>query len=446
MDAVKKAEELAGRVKELEANLEKEKLAKVNAPIVGNRTDSIEQKNMRTFGCTSLKQLIETDVCDAKFRHIPETTKMEVIQLKQTIDTARAIAVMFHGGKPDKIGRTFNEDKISNLKNELEASAYGREVMIPMCKAYTTGGNADWINTITASSYLSEFELERKVVGLFRDVPMQSDPYNHPTQDGTTEARIIAENSTMTDATFATGQLTFTSTKMGQFAIVPEEMNEDSAPSILPVIRDDVVQAQERACEQAVVNGNAADTVAIPADSARNAWDGLRKLGTDNSANGGTYDFSGTLDEAGIKAMKKQGGKFTVNPMALAWIASPSAYHQLTGLEIFSTAEKFGNSLFTNMTGVLGVALGIPVIISEYVPETMDAAGVDDGVGAFTGLLLVNRQRFYIGTRRPIRVRVIADLPQNDRWLMSSYCRKDFQARVQGVNETSVINGFNISS
>ena len=448
MDAdVKKAEELAGRVKELEADLEKQKLATASAPVVGNRSDSHEMKTMRSFGCTNMKQLLSTNVCDPKFKHIPEELKHEVIQLKQTVDSARAIAVMYYGGKPDRVGRNEGEDKIQNLKKELEASPFGREVMLPMTKAYTTGANADWINEITASSYLAEFELQRKVTGLFKDVPMQSNPYHHPTQDGTTEARIIDENATMTSATFPTGQLTFDSTKLGQFAVVPEEMTEDSAPAILPVVRDDVVQAQERAYEQAIINGNAADTVAIPADSARLAWDGLRKLATDNSANGGTYDFSGTLDDAGLKAMKKQGGKYTVNPMALAWIASPSAYHQMVGLEVFSTAEKFGDRLFTNLTGVLGAALGIPVIISEYLLENMTPAGIEDGVTeTHTGLLLVNRQRFFVGTRRPIKVRVVADLPQNDRWLMSSYSRKDFQGRVQSASETSVIYGVNIAS
>ena len=362
------------------------------------------------------------------------------------MDSARAIAVLFYGGKSDRIGRTEKEDKIQNLKSELEASPFGKEIMLPMAKAYTTGANTDWLAEITASAYMAEFELDRKVTALFRDVPMPSSPYHHPTQDGTTTARIIGENIAMTDASFATGRLTFDATKLGQFSIVPEEMNEDSAPSILPTIRDDVIQAQERAYETAIINGNFADTLGLGADDARKAWDGLRKLGTDNSAFGGDYDFAGTLTDAGMKAMKKQGGKFTVNPMALAWVASASAYHQMTGLEVFSTAEKFGNTLFSNLTGVLGVALGIPVIISEFFPETLTATGVDDGIGGFTGLILVNRQRFFVGTRRPIRVRVMQDLPQHDRWLMSSYSRKDYQGRIQSATETSVINGYNIAS
>ena len=448
MEQVKQAEKLVSRIEDLEKELEASKKSALSGMVIGQKTNSDEQRALRAFMCQNVKQLLEVNTCEPRFKHVPEELRHQVINLKQTVDTARSIGVMYYGGKPDRLGGGKDgADKISNLKAELEASPYGRDVMLPMTKAYTTGANSDWLAEITASSYMAEFELERKVTALFKDVPMPSNPYNHPTQDGTTTARIIGENTAMTEAQFPTGRLQFDATKLGQFEILPEEMNEDSAPSILPTIRDDVVMAQERACETAIINGNAADLVALAADDARKAWDGLRKIGADNSAFGGTYDFTGTLDDAGLKAMKKQGGKYTVNPQALAWIASPSAYHQLTGLEIFSTAEKFGNTLFTNMTGVLGVALGVPVIISEFYPETLDATGIDPLVAStFTGLILVNRQRFFVGTRRPIKVRVIQDLPQNDRWLMSSYSRKDFQARVQGAGETSVIVGFNIAS
>ena len=445
-EQVKAAEQLKNRIGELEKEIETQKKSAINSPVVGSKSNSDESKALKAFHCQNVKQLLEVNTCAPQFKYVPEEIKHQVINLKQTVDTARAIGVMFYGGKTDIIGRADSQDRVADLTKEIEASNFGKEVMLPMTKAYTTGGNPLWINTITASSYMAEFELERKVTGLFKDVPMPSNPYNHPTQDGTTTARIIGENTTITEAQFPSGQLQFSATKLGQFEIVPEEMNEDSAPAILPTVRDDVVLAQERAYETAIINGNAADTLALNADDARKAWDGLRKLGTDNSAFGGTYDFTGTLNDAGMKAMKKQGGKFTVNPQALAWIASASAYHQMVGLEVFSTAEKFGNTLFTNLTGVLGVALGVPVIISEYLPETLDATGIDTGIGAFTGLLLVNRQRFFVGTRRPIKVRVIQDLPQNDRWLMSSYSRKDYQGRVQSATETSVINGFNIAS
>lgn len=441
---VDRCEKLEGTVQDLE----KQKGAFVQTPRRGDTSD--EQRTLRLFGARDVKNLLEINVCDPMYAHVPVEYKQQVIDLKRTVDVGRMIAVRFKGGKPDYVAEDPKNDMITPLGKEFDASPFCKEVMLPKLKAYTTGANPTWLQEITASSFMSEFELDRKVTPLFRDMPMPSSPYNLPVQDGTTIARIAPENTQVTDASFSSSRIQMTATKLFQHSVLPEEMNEDSAPAILPVIRDDVVQAQERAYEQAIINGQksgALDTVAIAADDARKSWDGLRLLGRNNSAFGGDYDFSGSLDDAGLKAMKKQGGKYTVNPAALAWICSSSAYHQMVGLDVFSTAEKFGNTLFTNLTGVLGVALGVPVIVSEYLAENLNVAGIEDGITeTTTGLLLVNRQRFFMGTRRPVRVRLQPDLPYHDRWLISSYSRKDYQGHVQDATETSVIYGYNVVS
>jgi len=446
LDRVKHVVDRCETLENTVQDMEKQKTSFINTSRRSDNSD--EMKSLRLFGARDVKDLLEVNVASPQFNHVPMEYKQQVLDLKRTVDIGRMIAVRFKGGKPDYVAENPKNDIISNLSKEYDASPFCREVLMPKLKAYTTGANPLWLQEITASSYMSEFELERKVTPLFRDMPMPSSPYNLPVQDGTTIARIAPENTQVTDASFSTSRIQMTATKLFQHSVLPEEMDEDSAPAILPVIRDDVVQAQERAYEQAIISGQksgALDTVAIAADDARKAWDGLRKIGRDNSAFGGDYDFSGTLDDVGLKAMKKQGGKYTINPMALAWIASSSSYHQMTGLEIFSTAEKFGTTLFTNLTGVLGTALGIPVIVSEYFPENLNVVGVEDGITeTTTGLVLVNRNRFFLGTRRAIRVRLQPDLPYHDRWLISSYSRKDYQGHVQNATETSVIYGYNV--
>jgi len=450
-DLLERVKVVVDRCENLEKSVKEMETTKANFITTSKRSDnSDEMRTLRLFGAKNVKDLVEMDVASPQFSRIPMEYKQQVLDLKRTLDVGRMIAVRFRGGKPDYIAENPKNDIITNLSKEYESSPFCREVLMPKLKAYTTGGNPDWLQEITASSYMSEFELERKVTPLFRDLPMPSSPYNLPVQDGTTVARIAPENTQVTDASFSSSKIQMTATKLFQHSVLPEEMDEDSAPSILPIIRDDVVQAQERAYEIAILNGQksgAIDTVAIAADDARKAWDGLRFLGRANSAFGGDYDFSGTLDEAGLKAMKKQGGKFTINPMALTWIASSSAYHQMVGLDIFATAEKFGTQLFTNLTGILGTCLGCPVIVSEHMPENLNVVGVEDGITlTTTGLILVNRNRFFLGTRRAIRVRLQPDLPYHDRWLISSYSRKDYQGHVQDAGETSVVYGYNIVS
>jgi hypothetical protein len=60
-------------------------------------------------------------------------------------------------------------------------------------------------------------------------------------------------------------------------------------------------------------------------------------------------------------------------------------------------------------------------------------------------MLLVNMTRWYIGNRRPIQVRLMMDLPYQDRWLLASYRRVAFKGFDQSALETSVVYGYNIA-
>ena len=421
---------------------------------VGYRSDSDERKAMMAFRCKNIKELLCVNTAAPKFKYVPDHYRGMVRNLKEAVTVARGLAVMFKGAPKDKFGSDASHDIIRNLKNYIYETHYGSEILAPMAKAYTTATNQDWIPTIVAEEYIEEFELDRKVEGLFRDITQPSNPYDLPVQEDVTIARTIGENQQATEDMFTTGKLTFDATKFFQYSVLPEEMNEDSAPDIMSVVRQDVVEAQQRAIETGILNGDDSsphqddDVESEPANDARKAWKGLRKLSLDNSANGGTVDFNGPVTESGLRDMRKNMSKYGVNPANLAYIMSPNAYHQTLGLDEVTTAEKFTPALATNITGVIATFGGIPIVISEFLPENLSASGVNTGAGPndTTCILLVNHRRFYTSTRRSIRLRVEQDQPDYDRWLMSSYSRRDFEGMSQDTTETSVTYGHNIST
>ena len=273
-----------------------------------------------------------------------------------------------------------------------------------------------------------------------------------PTQGGVTKARIIPENTQMTGANFTTGKITFLSTKFSEFFIIPEELNEDSAPAIYQLGTREVVEAQRRAVEAAILNGDNdgthidSDTQALGADVAEKAWKGLRRQALANSANNGTTDFSNAVvTEANLRVMRQRMKKFGVNPSELIFFVDPVAYNQMMVLTNVSTIEKYGQAA-TVVTGELGRYQGVPIVISEYMRSDLNATGVYDGITTTrSGILLVNMRRWYLGMRRPIRVKIQEDLPGQDRWLLASYQRKDFQGFAQSATEVSVSYGLNIS-
>lgn len=445
-------ETLEAEVEATKAENEKLKTIAANGPHTSTRAGtSFESKAIQAFGKTSIKQLLHVNVCDPYFNHVPMEYKMAVRSFKEALDIGRYISQIFHGDPRDKGGTDEKNARPSNCKNILETN-WGKTVLAPMAKAFGTGADgADWIPTALSSQFIEEFELDRRVATAFREMPMPTNPFEIPLQTSVTVARKATENTAMTGNSFTTDKLNFNATKLGEFYPLPEELNEDSAPNILAIGRGEVAEAQIRARETWILNGDDTgthmDTDTTAADDARKIGKGLRKLALDNSANGSVIDFGGAVTTAKLDEMRVAMGKFGVNVRDLMWFFSPSTYHQAVALDEVTTVDKFGPQA-TIHNGTLAAFRGIPIMISEYVREDVDDNGVNSATPAnnIKGLVhLTHARRFWVGMRRPIRVRVQMDLPDQDRWLLASYSRIDFKGLPQSATEVSAALGINVT-
>ena len=455
---MEKYQELENRIADAEAKqkeyeAEREKLLSQigRQQVMGSSTGSAEQKCLSMFGVTNVKDLINVNTGLPRFKHVPLEYKGMVRQLKEDVDTTRMIQQVINGEKLD------GADRPAALKGMLDGNYFAKNVLAPKLKAFGTGNvgaGAEWVPTLVSSQYIEEFELERKVAAKFRGINMPSSPFDVPVQTDVTIARRQPESCDPADniasTNFGTDKITLDAEKLVEHMCLPEEMNEDSAPQILALARSEVVMAQERAFETAILNGDAdgshQDRDSTSATLAVSAWDGLRKLALANSANGSVVDFLGAAtDLPKLRAMRTAMGKFGVNVMDLCWVVGPTVYNQMLALDEVTTVDNFGPGA-TILQGALAALDGIPIIISEYQREDLNATGVHDGVTTnLKTLSLVNHRRFMWGTRRPIRVRAVQDpTPPGDRWILASWWRGDFQGHAQGANEVSVVQGINV--
>jgi HK97 family phage major capsid protein len=444
-----KAEEESNRQKLLEGQR-----APMQKPISHVNTDESRCKSF--FGVSNVKDLISVNTEDKKFRRVPAELKALACEIKKEFQNARMIAQMFYGDPMDKIGAHESQDRFPSCPNILE-SYYGKNILAPRLKAFGTGisgGGAEWIPTAIASTYIPEVELDRELVGALRQIDMPTSPYELPTASDFTKARRIAENTSMTDTSFTTGKVILTASKYGEYFIIPEEVNEDSIVGILDLARMELTNAHLRAYESCVINGTKigtthidSDTQAGAADLAEKQFHGLRYYGIQNSANGGTYDYlNGAISDAKLRAHRKELGKFGVNPLDLLWIVGPSAYNGVMGTDNVVTIDKLGDKA-TVLKGQLGTYAGTPIMQSGFMREDLNASGVYDGVTTDrTGLLLVHKDRWYWGVRRPIRMALREALSKDDRYEIASYSRVDFQGHPQGADEITVSYGINVPS
>jgi HK97 family phage major capsid protein len=417
----------------------------------GNRSDSDEARALRHFGVSHPKQLLDINTAHPRYAHVPAETKALVRNFKQAVDTARFSAQMFHGEPQDVIGRDESSDRIARVKGMLDTRV-GKEILAPALKAFgstVSGAGDEWVPTMVSSSYIPEYELDYVLENKFEMVNMPSNPFDMPKSTSVTKARIAAEGATKSAAQFGTQKISLNATKLVEYYEIPEELSEDSAPDFLAVARREVVLAQTRAAEAAIISGDNdgthpdSDTQAGAADLAEKAWKGLRAIALANSA---THDFgNAAVTHANLKSMRAKMAKYGSLPGDLLIISGPIVYQQLVGLDEVSTIEKFG-PMATILKGALAAWQGIPVVNAEQFREDLNATGVYDGVtDTRAGIVMVNLKTFWLGQRRPIKVKVMPSLPSSDQWLMASYRRVDFKGFTQASNLKSVLYGYNIA-
>lgn len=444
--------ELKELLKKSKEELAKRKSARLNAVRGGTSNVKVNggmpeglKKSLRDFGVKSLDRLIHVNTADKKFAYLGESKLDQVKSLKEGVDIAVMCAKLF--GKP------------------VEETKYYKDELSFQLKAFGISSGDDgyeWIPTEISSSYLEEYNLERKVSGLFADIKMPTNPYKFPVVTKGAIARTLAPATATGKQVFGTSNITFDATKLANRYELPEELSEDTAPDIIKVIRDHLIEGQEKAIEIAILEGDTDGTHmhsntqlpdatgAISADSPEKSFDGLRKRVKGTA--GAVDALAAAIDETLLAKARKAMGKFGVDPKQLAMISGVKVYNDLQQLDDVRTIEQYGAQA-TILTGELAKYEAIPVIVSEYLREDTNASAVNGAVGAEnikSTIILVNRKRFFNGLRRPIQVRVENNKTEFDVLDMVSFSRKAFQGvlKADGSNyaeESSVAMIYNIA-
>lgn len=404
------------------------------APGIGGRRTSkvlseTSTKMLRKFGAKTFEDLMAVNTADRKFAYLGKDSLEQVKALKESVDIAVLCAKIFE--KPIKETKHFKENLQFHLK------AFGID----------SGDNGfEWIPTMVSDTYIDEFNLDRKVASLFTEVKMPSNPYKWPVLTNGAIARKVGEVTALsTPQVFKTDKtITFDAVKMTNQYALPEELSEDSAPDVIKVIRQELVEGQEKAMEIAILEGDADGTnqhyysqlpdvaggtltSAVP-DSPEHNFNGIRKRLM--AAAAAKVDAGGnSVTEAELSSARSKMGKFGVDPTQLVYLMGPKVYNQMLQLDDVRTLEQYGTNAPV-ITGELAKYEGAPVIVSEWMREDLHTTGFNTNGGANnTGsVILVNRKRWFTGTRRPIMIKVENNRTQYDVLDLVSFCRKAFQA------------------
>lgn len=315
----------------------------------------------------------------------------------------------------------------------------------------TAGEGLEWCPTLLSADFIEAFRLEAKVAALFDDVPMKSNSFKLPYLGGLSAASFYYVAESLSDsptaspaATAATGDQTLTGKKLKCRALWSDEFDEDSVLAVLPILKKEIATAGMGALEDAIING---DTTATHMDSdvtgshdRRKMWNGLR----DQCPSGTKVDL-GTFATATFLSILTKMGIYGINPKDLAIITGARGYNHLRNLTETLTVDKYGQKA-TLLNGELGSIAGIPIIVSEYVRENLNASGVYDGSTTDnTIILIVNRKGLILGTRGAIKLTFVGEAQVDQNQLIMSFRRALAYRWTPSASVTTIGLAYNVA-
>lgn len=282
----------------------------------------------------------------------------------------------------------------------------------------TSGSVSEWIPNGYSSNLWEDVRDTLEIAGQFDFLPMPQNPYILPTWLGAMTAYVIPEatsntvgsNTQFTASDFTVSNRTLTAKKVATLSWFSPESEQDSIIALLPQFGTEVRYAQAYGIETGVVNGQSTATIDTGSDPGttdpRDNFDGLRY---NASLVGSTTDFAGSLTAEKLAAMIELGGKYAkpgdcffgtgYKGLARALILKDG-----NGNLVYTTVEKAGAAA-TLFTGVVGILMGHPLVVSGAYPQNLNASGVIDGVTTTkTGFIFANRRMFVGGNRAGLEI------------------------------------------
>ena len=307
----------------------------------------------------------------------------------------------------------------------------------------TAGEGLEWVPTVMSGEVLRRIENEAVVAALFQRATMPSASWPWPIIGAGAVGYVMPQSTTdavtalITSSVVGTTSATFTAIKMGIFVPVASELTEDAIAGNLSIITNEIVLGAVRNLENAIINSDSTNQTAASANQDNDITtayaieklfaSGLRK----KALTGTTTDGGATILNADMLRENRKnlgsGNAKSVQPSNIAHIMSSKSYINLLSDTRLITMDKFG-AMATLLTGFLAAVDGSPVIISDYVRNTVAATGVNTSAGpnTFTTVLTVHRDSWAIGDRRMLTLKSDEHILTDSLHLVATW-RGDFQ-------------------
>ena len=338
--AEKLIEDVAKKVEERQGDLES--VVKELQSELSEKSEEIQamRESKRIFqdrGNKNWKEAFEGDIVDAKILGLATGRGFDTPYGKSVMEKVNAHSgVAVSSADFEQIVSTNVE---RDIQNELVLAPLFREIQM---------NSANMIIPILPDAGYAEFTTNQTASG--------SSPHGNLAQTGDTYGSPYG-GVDLTEKTLSTHKLISQS-------YLGNETEEDAIMPILPLIRESIVRSHAKGIENALLLGNHSTGVYTSG-----TFDGLIKMAEadSDSTQSATAVASDTITAAELLALRKNMGKYGVNPNDVTYIVSQSAYFQLLEDAEFQDANLVGD-MATKLTGEIGQVFGSRVLLCDEFP------------------------------------------------------------------------------
>jgi len=338
--AEKLIEDVAKKVEERQGDLES--VVKELQSELTNKSEEIQamRESKRIFqdrGNKNWKEAFEGDIVDAKILGLATGRGFDTPYAKSVMEKVNAHSGV--GVSSADFEQVVSTNVERDIQNELVLAPLFREIQM---------NSANMIIPILPDSGYAEFATAQTASG--------SSPHGNLAQTGDTYGAPFG-GIDLTEKTLSTHKLISQS-------YLGNETEEDAIMPILPLIRESIVRSHAKGIENALLLGNHSTGVYTSG-----TFDGLIKMASADSdeTQSATAVASDTVTAAELLALRKNMGKYGVNPNDVTYIISQSAYFQLLEDAEFQDANLVGD-MATKLTGEIGQVFGSRVLMCDEFP------------------------------------------------------------------------------
>ena len=319
----------------------------------------------------------------AKYKKELEEKSDEIAKMRES---KRVFADRAEKADISKWGQDFlNAHMLGVMTRKGWDTDYARDIQEKAGINYTA--NAADIDQEVASLIEKEIQNELKVAALFREIPVNGAatvlPISVDVEPATFATNATSgnlENRGASDNSYKPKQVILNAYRLISSTFMDNEVDEQVLINLMPMLIEGVARAHGRAVENAILNGNSS------------APSGLTDFAAEHV--GGRRDISDgdVVTAANLLNMRKEMGKYGLNPADVTYIVSSNSYYDLLSDSAFQTLDEVGSDLAIRVTGTIGAVFGSPVVVSEEFPAD-NTAGSEAAYAVYTRNYVIPRLR-----------------------------------------------------